>query len=109
MMPDPIVFAGITPHPPLLVPEVGGERISAVSNSRVALRDFARRAIGANPDTIVLVSPHSPLDPRRFLARSTPRLHGDFAEFRAPGVKLSFENDLALLGAIGEAAADKGL
>jgi AmmeMemoRadiSam system protein B len=108
-MPDSIVFAGITPHPPLLVPEVGGDRVSAVADSQAALRDFARRLIESAPDTVVLVSPHSPLDPRRFLARSTARLQGDFAEFRSPRVNLSFENDLALLVAIAAAARDQGV
>jgi AmmeMemoRadiSam system protein B len=108
-MPDPIVFAGVAPHPPLLVPEVGGDRISAVADSQAALRDFARRLTESAPDTIVLVSPHSPLDPRRFLARSTGRLEGDFAEFRAPRVRLSFENDLPLLNTVAAAARDQGV
>ena len=61
------------------------------------------------PDVVVVISPHSPTDPAFFLARSTPSLSGDFREFRAPNVNLTFKNDLALLGAIKQAAEDEGV
>jgi aromatic ring-opening dioxygenase LigB subunit len=95
-----IVFAGIAPHPPLLVPEVGGPRIAQVAASQLALREFSRRLVATSPETVVVISPHSPLDPRCFSARSTAELKGDFREFHAPDVKLVFKNDLDLLNAI---------
>jgi AmmeMemoRadiSam system protein B len=100
-----IVFAGIAPHPPLLIPEVGGNRIEQVADSQRALREFSRRLIDTNPEAVVVISPHSPLDPRRFTARAGDQLTGDFREFRAPGVRLTFPNDLELLDAIKRAAA----
>lgn len=104
-----IVFAGIAPHPPLLVPEVGGIRIAQVAESRRALREFSRRLIDARPEAVVVISPHSPLDPRVFTARSTATLVGDFREFSAPGVRLTFPNDLGMLAAIKEAASTEGV
>ena len=104
-MPGSIVFAGIAPHPPLLIPEVGGRRIEQVADSQRALREFSHRLIDAQPDVVVVISPHSPLDPRVFTARSANQLAGDFREFHAPEVTLSFRNDLAMVGAIIEAAA----
>lgn len=108
-MPGSIVFAGIAPHPPLLVPEVGGSRIEQVADSQRALREFSRRLLNSNPDTVVVISPHSPLDPRVFTARSTKQLTGDFGEFYAPAVKLSFANDLVMIDAIKDAAAAEGV
>src|SRR5215831_19041394 len=108
-MPGGIVFAGVAPHPPLLVPEVGRERLQAVAGSRQALRELAKRLVESGADVIVLISPHSPTDPAYFLARSTPELSGDFREFRARHISLTFKNDLALLGAIKQAAANEGL
>ncbi|HSB09251.1 MAG TPA: class III extradiol dioxygenase subunit B-like domain-containing protein [Blastocatellia bacterium] len=104
-----IVFAGIAPHPPLLVPEIGGSRIAEVAESQRALREFSRRLILTDPETVVLISPHSPLDAGVFTTRSTPELSGDFGEFSAPGVRLSFPNDLALLDALGKTAAAEGV
>lgn len=108
-MPGSIVFAGIAPHPPLLVPEVGGHRIEQVADSKRALQDFSRRLVASKPDTIFVISPHSPLDPRRFTSRGTHEIEGDFREFNAPGVRLTFQNDLELLNAMKRAAEIEGV
>lgn len=108
-MPGSIVFAGIAPHPPLLVPEVGGSRIAQVADSQSALREFSRRLINTHPETILIISPHSPLDPRVFTARSTIDLAGDFREFHAPAVRLTFPNDLQMLDALKQATASEGV
>jgi aromatic ring-opening dioxygenase LigB subunit len=104
-----LVFAGIAPHPPLLIPGVGGDRISEVVRSHRAMNEFSQHLVNSGADCVVLISPHSPLDPQYFLARATPALDGDFAQFRAPQIKLHFENDLELLDAIERSAADEGI
>lgn len=104
-----IVFAGIAPHPPLLVPEVGRTRIEQVATSQSALREFSQRLIHTQPETVVVISPHSPLDPQVFTARATAELRGDFREFRAPEVKLIFKNDLEMIEAIEQAAGGEGV
>jgi len=108
-MPGSIVFAGIVPHPPLLVPEVGGARVAKVAGSQGALREFSNRLVKTNPDTVVLISPHSPLDARVFTARASVELAGDFREFYAPEVRLAFQNDLELLRAIKAASSEEGV
>ena len=107
-MPGSIVFAGIAPHPPLLIPEVGGSRIEQVADSQRALREFSFRLVDAKPETVVVVSPHSPLDPRAFTARSSLELIGDFGEFYARKVLLNFPNDLELVDAVKRAAVAEG-
>src|SRR5215470_9660299 len=91
---DLIVFVGIAPHPPLLVPDVGGNRIEQVADTQRAMREFSERLVAARPETVIVISPHSPLDPRSFTARATHKLEGDFREFYAPNVDLTFDNDL---------------
>lgn len=104
-----VVFAGIAPHPPLLVPEIGGRRIEEVAASQRALREFSGRLLLTDPETVVLISPHSPIDARVFIARWTAELSGDFREFYAPAVRLSFPNDLSFLDALIETAAAEGV
>jgi aromatic ring-opening dioxygenase LigB subunit len=104
-----IVFAGIAPHPPLLVPEVGRSRVDQVAESQRALREFSRMVVGAGPQAVVVISPHSPLDPVAFTARASEELRGDFRDFYAPDVRLTFQNDLELLGAIRRAAPAEGV
>lgn len=106
---SPIVFAGIAPHPPLLIPEVGGRRIERVARSQHAMREFSRRLVDANPQTVVVISPHSPIEPGVFTARSTAALSGDFGEFSASVVSLTFPNDLDMVAAIKRAASLEGV
>jgi MEMO1 family protein len=80
------------PHPPLLVPEVGGVnrlRIQATVDAMQALAD----EIGC-ADLVVIISPHMPGRDGAFLVRSTRHLAGDFGQFGRPQARLEFENDL---------------
>jgi MEMO1 family protein len=104
-----VVFSGIAPHPPLLVPGIGGARIEQVANSQRSLREFSQRLLDTNPETVVVISPHSPVDPRVFTARATAELAGDFREFHAPAVGLTFLNDLEMLDAIELASSTEGV
>ena len=104
-----IVFSGIAPHPPIMVPEVGGEAIADVRGSIDAMGELTRRIIESGAETVVLISPHAPLDPHGFVAYQRPRLYGDFASFRAPDTKVEFPLDEELLQAIKKTAASEGL
>jgi AmmeMemoRadiSam system protein A/AmmeMemoRadiSam system protein B len=101
-----IVFSGIAPHPPIMVPEVGREAVAPVRKSIEAMADFTRRVIESGAETVVLVSPHAPLDARAFVAYHSLELHGDFGNFRAPGTQVEFPLDELLLQTIGKTAAE---
>jgi AmmeMemoRadiSam system protein A/AmmeMemoRadiSam system protein B len=100
-----IVFAGIAPHPPIMVPEVGREAIREVSGSIDAMRRFTERLIASGAETVVLISPHAPLEARAFVAYNDAQLYGDFANFRAPDTSVEAPLDKELLEAIRHAAA----
>src|SRR6266550_2675553 len=102
-----IVFSGIAPHPPIMVPEVGHDAIVEVQDSIAAMGEFSRRLIASGAETVVLISPHAPLDPAAFVAYEGPDLYGDFANFHAPETKVKATLDQELLRAISEAAAEK--
>jgi AmmeMemoRadiSam system protein A/AmmeMemoRadiSam system protein B len=102
-----IVFSGIAPHPPIMVPEVGGEAIGAVRASIEAMAEFTRRVISSGAETVVLVSPHAPLDAHAFVAYHSPKLYGDFGNFRAPNTRIECPLDEELLKAITRAAAEQ--
>ncbi|HEV7745822.1 MAG TPA: AmmeMemoRadiSam system protein A [Pyrinomonadaceae bacterium] len=99
-----IVFSGIVPHPPIMVPEVGGDAVVSVQASIAAMAELTRRIIESGAETVVLISPHAPLDARAFVAYHSPKLSGDFANFRAPNTRVEFVVDEELLAAITEIA-----
>ena len=83
-----VVFAGIAPHPPIMVPEVGREAIAEVRGSIEAMQELTERIIESGAETVVLISPHAPLDTRAFVAYDDAQLYGDFANFRAPDARV---------------------
>jgi AmmeMemoRadiSam system protein A/AmmeMemoRadiSam system protein B len=107
MSKNSIVFAGIAPHPPIMVPEVGREAAAEVRGSIDAMRDFTLRLIESGAETVVIISPHAPLDARAFVAYQDSHLHGDFANFRAPETKVGAPLDEELLLSIARAAEEE--
>ena len=103
-----IVFVGVAPHPPIMVPEVGREACAEVRGSIDAMRELTERIVASGAQTIVLISPHAPLAPHAFVAYDTPELHGDFANFRAPDATVGAPLDAELLDAIEAAAREEG-
>ena len=103
-----IVFAGIAPHPPIMVPEVGREAVAEVRGSIDAMREFTERIIRSGAETIVLVSPHAPLEARAFVAYHDAQLYGDFANFRAPETVVEAPLDEELLTEIARTASEQG-
>jgi AmmeMemoRadiSam system protein A/AmmeMemoRadiSam system protein B len=102
-----IVFSGIAPHPPIMVAEVGREATAEVRASIAAMGEFTRRIVASGAETVVLISPHAPLDASAFVAYNTPQLYGDFANFRAASTHVEFSLDEALLEAIGRFAVER--
>lgn len=104
-----LVFAGIAPHPPIMVPEVGRDAIAEVRASIDGMAEFTRRLIDSQAETVVIISPHAPLEREAFIAYDGPQLHGDFASFRSPTATVHAELDDELLNQITRAAADEHL
>jgi AmmeMemoRadiSam system protein A/AmmeMemoRadiSam system protein B len=102
-----LVFSGIAPHPPIMVPEVGRESVSDVEDSIDAMAELAKRVIESGADTIVLISPHAPLEADSFVAYDGPEVFADFSRFNAPGAYFTSQVDEELLDAIRDAAASR--
>jgi MEMO1 family protein len=103
-----IVFVGVAPHPPIMVPEVGREAITEVRGSIEAMRELTARILASDAQTLVIISPHAPLDPQAFVAYADTVLYGDFANFRAPDATVSAPLDTELLDAIETATHEEG-
>ncbi len=82
----------ICPHPPLLIPEVGGAGRAKVTDTIAAMERLAE-SIG-EPDTVVVISPHADGFGDAHAVKTSPRLCGDFGRFRCPDVSFAYENDV---------------
>jgi AmmeMemoRadiSam system protein A/AmmeMemoRadiSam system protein B len=91
-----------------MVPEVGRDAIGEVRGSIEAMRDFTERIIESGAQTVVIVSPHAPLEAHAFVAYGDAQLYGDFAKFRAPDARVEAPLDEELLTAISREAGEQG-
>ncbi|MCA1817589.1 MAG: AmmeMemoRadiSam system protein A [Acidobacteria bacterium] len=103
-----LVFVGVAPHPPIMVPEVGGEAIREVEGSISAMGELTRRVVESGAETVVLISPHAPLEARAFVAYRDAQLAGSFAPFRAPEAQVSAPLDAEMLDALAREAGREG-
>ena len=91
-----------------MVPEVGRESIAEVRGSIDAMAELTRRLIESGAESVVLISPHAPLEPYAFVAYRGTKVTGDFANFRAPAVHFQVSIDEGLLAAITRTAQRDG-
>ena len=109
MVDGPIVFAGLMPHAPILVPGVGRERLAEVTATAQAMATVSRHALAAQPDTVVLVSPHSPRQPGAFGIWQTRKLRGSLEMFGSPEDRVDLPLDRAFAERLEATAARRGL
>lgn len=98
----------VTPHPPIIVPEVGGDQVEEAQSTVRAMHAVQEKTAALGPDTIVLLSPHAPMAIRQMGISMASSYRGSLAFFRAPNVTVAAEGDQAVAEAIMEGAADAG-
>jgi len=82
----------ICPHPPLLIPEIGGSSLGRVAATIAAMQRLAEEV--GEPETVVVISPHTEGYGDVHVVKTSPRLSGDFGRFRCPEVSFSYETDV---------------
>lgn len=104
-----ILMGALAPHPPIVVPEVGGREVRKVAATQEALRVLGHRVAKAGPDVLVMFSPHAPYAREGIPLLEEPVLEGDLGMFGAPEVRMEWQVDGELLAAIGEEARARGV
>lgn len=92
-----------------MVPEVGRESIAAVRQSIEAMAELTERLIASGAESVILISPHAPLEIDSFVAYEGPEVYGDFANFHASETSVSAPLDRELLAAITVSATCESL
>jgi aromatic ring-opening dioxygenase LigB subunit len=104
-----LVGCVVVPHPPVIVPAVGGRHLSAVASTVQAMRSLGVEARALAPDVIVLLSPHAPLQTDRMGVGLASRYAGSLSRFGAPQVRVDLEGDVELAETILEDALALGV
>lgn len=103
-----LVFACITPHPPILIESIGKENLEKIKKTREALLQLEEELYAAKPEIIVVISPHnSETHPDYFTVNLSPNFESDFREFGDFITKLSFKGNGQFAHQIKTEAEDK--
>jgi aromatic ring-opening dioxygenase LigB subunit len=102
-------FCCVSPHPPIMVPEVGGREIAKVEKSAKALEQLADEIESMGVEALIVMSPHTPLFADSFSVKTAPLLSGSFGMFGAPQVAVQGEPDLQLIDSLMQSAGDRGI
>jgi AmmeMemoRadiSam system protein B len=93
-----LVFASICPHPPIIIPTIGAPAdLKLVSKTIKGMENLAERFAEAKPETVIVISPHGPVDFNYFTINQSPTLAGHFYNFGDFDTELIFKNDLELV------------
>ncbi|WP_018962862.1 class III extradiol dioxygenase subunit B-like domain-containing protein [Coprothermobacter platensis] len=81
----------ITCHPPIIIPEIGGKETRMVQSTIDALKKASEDVEAFGPDVTVIMSPHAvSLNGRSIPVQVTDKYIGDFGDFDAPHVTMSY-------------------
>lgn len=104
-----LVYAALLPHPPLVIPAVGGEEIRRVGATIDAFRQTASEMASLRPDSVIILSPHGPVFQDATAIHCEPFLSGSLREFGAPQITLDVQVDQPLGELVLSAAREAGL
>ena len=105
----PILSAHIIPHPPLIIPAVGKGREQEIQKTVDGCLEVAQSIAQVQPETIIIISPHSTTYADCFHISGGESAHGSFAQFGAPDVRFDVIYDSALVYDIQSAAEKHGI
>ncbi len=104
-----VVICGLSPHPPIIIPQVGrGEEVLAAATVD-GLTILSREVAKASFETLIVITPHGPTFSDAVAIRAQKNHKGDFGDFGAPQVRFEYPNDTELVKAVVKQANNAGL
>ena len=92
-----ILMAGLSPHPPIIIPKIGGERREKAQDTINSLTEISQEIKKKNPDLIITISPHGPVFRDAISVLDERKPEGDFDDFGHPEISFKVKNDLEFI------------
>lgn len=102
-----LVFASITPHPPIIIPTIGKENVASVKKTIRAMMKLEKDFKVASPDIAIVISPHGRLYQDAFSINYSDKYIGNFQQFGDFSTNLEFSPDLKFLHRLKERLEQK--
>jgi MEMO1 family protein len=91
-----IVYGAVMPHPPLIIPIVGGKRVNDVLKTKKALEEVGKRLKTKEIDTVVIFTPHGNVSQVSIPVYVNHVFEGNMGYFGADKPIFSFKGDAQL-------------
>jgi len=105
----PIVFAAITPHSPVLVPSIGKDHLKKLKKTVAAMKRLEQDLYATHPDTVLVISPHGPVEEDHFTLDLREKYACDLKDFGVLDIKVDCSADMPLSSALKEHLEDRGI
>lgn len=103
-----IRFAAVTPHPTVIIPSIGKSNLNLARKTANAMKQIGEKFRAVKADTIIVISPHGPVQYDKFMVNFSPILRGDMGPFGNQR-KFVFENNRELVDEIVKSSRESGL
>lgn len=104
-----ILSAIIVPHPPIILSEVGKGEEKKIQKTIDAYREAVHRIAVLQPETIIVISPHSVMYADYFHISPGSHAQGNMERFHAPGCRLEGQYDTEFVQALVKKAGITGI
>ncbi|UTC91892.1 AmmeMemoRadiSam system protein A [Treponema denticola] len=85
--------AYITPHPPIIIPEIGRGEEKKIASTSKALKTISKEVNQIEPETIIIITPHAKMHRGAVTINTAPLIEGTMAQFGCPDLHFSVKND----------------
>jgi aromatic ring-opening dioxygenase LigB subunit len=92
-----VVFGCLTPHPPLIVPDIGKGEERAIQKTIDAMVQLAAAMAGSKPESCLVISPHGESHSDAMGILTAPGSTGDLKTWGVRGPTQHFNNDPGLV------------
>ncbi|NLB19212.1 MAG: hypothetical protein GX825_10920, partial [Syntrophomonadaceae bacterium] len=104
-----IVYGAVFPHPPMIIPAIGGDQIREAKATMEGMTQLASRVAHHSHDLLVFITPHGKVYGDAGPALADSRMEGDFGRFGHRQLKFSHPNDLEFLQRLQAKARDRNV
>jgi len=104
-----LVFAAITPHPPILIPTIGKNAIKKIDKTKKSMERLEEDLYLSKPDILIIISPHGSYFKTSFTLNVCPEYETDLKEFGDLATRIKFKGELHISSKIIEATKTKGI
>lgn len=104
-----LCYVALSPHPPAIIPAIGGDRLNEIRLTLESLQQIAQEIKESAPETIVFLTPHGNVFSNCLTCLPGSELKGDFGQFGHPEISFSVANDVELLQELTNESFKKGI